>query len=151
MIAGDLGARLFSVQMGGFDTPANQQGDHDMLLGQAASAIAAFQRDMVALNRQDEVVLVTFSEFGRRPLQNGSGGTDHGTAEPMFVVGGRARGGLYGSAPSLADLDENGNLKFTADFRSVYVGVLRDHMVIDPTPVLAGRFEPLSVLPAATA
>lgn len=151
VIAGDLGARLFSVQMGGFDTHANQQGDHDTLLGQVASAIAALQQDMVVLNRQDEVVLVTFSEFGRRPLQNGSGGTDHGTAEPMFVVGGRVRGGLYGGYPSLADLDENGDLKFTSDFRSVYAGVLRDHMGIDPTPVLAGRFEPLSVLPDVTA
>jgi uncharacterized protein (DUF1501 family) len=148
VIAGNVGARLFSVQMGGFDTHANQLGDHDTLLGQAAAAIAAFQQDLAALNRQDEVVLVTFSEFGRRPLQNGSGGTDHGTAEPMFIVGSRVRGGLYGTLPSLDDLDENGDLKFSADFRSVYAGVLRDHMgIADTTPVLAGRFEPLTVLP----
>jgi uncharacterized protein (DUF1501 family) len=134
--------------MGGFDTHANQLGDHDNLLAQAAAAIEAFQRDLAALNRQDEVVLVTFSEFGRRPLENGSAGTDHGTAEPMFIVGNRVRGGLYGTFPSLTDLDENGDLKFSADFRSVYAGVLRDHMgIADTTPVMAGHFEPLTVLP----
>ncbi|HEY3058401.1 MAG TPA: DUF1501 domain-containing protein [Chloroflexota bacterium] len=151
VIAGDLGARLFSVQMGGFDTHATQQGQHEGLLGQVAAAIAAFQQDLALMNKQDDVVLVTFSEFGRRPLENGSLGTDHGTAEPMFIVGSRVRGGLYGTYPSLGDLDENGDLKFTADFRSVYAGVLRDHMGIDPTPVLVGQFEPLSVLPPVTA
>jgi uncharacterized protein (DUF1501 family) len=106
---------------------------------------------MIALNRHDEVVLVTFSEFGRRPLQNGSDGTDHGTAEPMFIMGGRVRGGLYGSYPSLTDLDDNGDLKFSTDFRAVYAGLLRDHMGIDPTPVLTGQFDALSVLPSTAA
>jgi len=151
VIAGNVGARLFSVQMGGFDTHAEQHDDHEALLAQTSAAIAAFQQDMVALNRQDDVVLVTFSEFGRRPLQNGSAGTDHGTAEPMFVLGGRVRGGLYGTYPSLSDLDDNGDLKFSTDFRSVYAGILRDHMGIDPTPVLAGQFDALSVLPSDTA
>jgi len=146
VIAGDVGARLFSVQMGGFDTHANQSGQHESLLNQTAAAIAAFQQDMAAQNRQDEVVLLTFSEFGRRPLQNGSGGTDHGTAEPMFIVGNRVRGGLYSTYPNLADLDDNGDLKFSTDFRSVYAGVLQDHLGIDPTPVLTARFDPLSVL-----
>jgi len=149
VIAGDVGARLFSVQMGGFDTHANQQGEHDDLLAQTSAAIAAFEQDMIALNRHEEVVLVTFSEFGRRPLQNGSDGTDHGTAEPMFIMGGRVRGGLYGSYPSLTDLDDNGDLKFSTDFRSVYAGLLRDHMGIDPAPVLTGQFDALSVLPSA--
>lgn len=148
VIAGDVGARLFSVQIGGFDTHSEQHGTHENLLGQVASAIAAFQQDLAAQNRLEDVVLVTFSEFGRRPLENGSLGTDHGTAEPMFIVGGRVKGGLYGTYPSLIDLDENGDLRFTSDFRSVYAGILHDHMGIDPAPVLAGQFEPLSVMPA---
>jgi uncharacterized protein (DUF1501 family) len=148
VIAADLGARLFSVQIGGFDTHANQHGTHEELLAQTAAALLAFQQDLIAQNRLQDVVVLTFSEFGRRPLENGSGGTDHGTAEPMFIVGGRVRGGLYGTYPSLQDLDENGDLKHTADFRSVYAGVLQDHLGIDPLPVLAGRFEPLSVLSA---
>jgi uncharacterized protein (DUF1501 family) len=146
VIGADLGARLFSVQMGGFDTHANQHDEHEGLLAQTAAALLAFQQDLAAMNRQDDVVVVTFSEFGRRPLQNGSDGTDHGTAEPLFIMGGKVRGGLYSSYPSLSDLDDNGDLKFTVDFRSVYAGVLRDHMGIDPAPVLAGAFNPLSVL-----
>jgi uncharacterized protein (DUF1501 family) len=146
VIGADLGARLFSVQMGGFDTHANQHDEHEGLLAQTAAALLAFQQDLAAMNRQDDVVVVTFSEFGRRPLQNGSDGTDHGTAEPLFIMGGKVRGGLYSSYPSLSDLDDNGDLKFTVDFRSVYAGVLRDHMGIDPAPVLAGTFNPLSVL-----
>ena len=151
IISGNVGARLFSVQIGGFDTHAEQHGEHEALLTQTSAAIAAFEQDMVALNRHDDVVLVTFSEFGRRPKENGSLGTDHGTAEPMFIAGGRVQGGLYGTYPSLTDLDDNGDLKFTTDFRSVYAGILRDHMGIDPTPVLAGQFEALSVLPSAAA
>ncbi len=146
VIAGDLGARLFSVQMGGFDTHANQYGQHESLLAQTASALAAFQEDLVGLNRADDVVVLTFSEFGRRPLENGSGGTDHGTAEPMFIVGNKVRGGLYSTYPSLSDLDDNGDLKFSVDFRSVYAGVLSQHLSIDPAPVLAGTFAPLSVM-----
>jgi uncharacterized protein (DUF1501 family) len=69
----------------------------------------------------------------------------------MFIAGGRVQGGLYGTYPSLTDLDDNGDLKFTTDFRSVYAGILRDHMGIDPTPVLAGQFDALSVLPSAAA
>jgi uncharacterized protein (DUF1501 family) len=77
--------------------------------------------------------------------QNGSGGTDHGTAEPMFIIGNKIQGGLYGTYPSLSDLDNNGDLKFNADFRSVYAGVLQDVVGADPSPILAGNFDPLTV------
>jgi uncharacterized protein (DUF1501 family) len=94
-------------------------------------------------------MIMTFSEFGRRAAQNGSGGTDHGTAEPMFVLGSSVRGGVYGSYPSLEDLDNNGDIKYNADFRSVYAGVLRDHLGADAAKILAGNFEPLALMAGA--
>jgi uncharacterized protein (DUF1501 family) len=89
---------------------------------------------------------MTFSEFGRRVKQNGSAGTDHGTAEPMFIIGNKVHGGVYGTYPSLGQLDKNGDLQFTADFRSVYAGVLKDHVGASPAPILAGNFDPLEVI-----
>jgi uncharacterized protein (DUF1501 family) len=83
--------------------------------------------------------------FGRRAKKHGSAGTDHGTAEPMFVIGNKVRGGLYGTYPSLQDLDKNGDLKFTADFRSVYAGVLKDHVGADPASIVGG-FDPIRVI-----
>jgi uncharacterized protein (DUF1501 family) len=91
---------------------------------------------------------MTFSEFGRRAAQNGSNGTDHGTAEPMFVIGRTANAGLHGAYPSLQDLDDNGDLKFSTDFREVYAAVLHDHLGIDPAPVLAGSYAPVGVVRA---
>jgi uncharacterized protein (DUF1501 family) len=146
VIAGNIGTRLFSVQTGGFDTHANEKTQHDKLMGQLSEALAAFWQDLAHLNRQDDVVVMTFSEFGRRAAQNGSAGTDHGTAEPMFILGGKVQGGLYGTYPSLADLDGNGDIKFSADFRSVYAGVLRNHLGADDAKVLGGSFDPLGVI-----
>jgi len=143
VIAGNIGTRLFSVTTGGFDTHANEKSQHDKLMGQLSDALAAFWQDLAHLNRQDDVVVMTFSEFGRRAAQNGSAGTDHGTAEPMFVLGGKVQGGLYGTYPSLADLDSNGDIKFSADFRSVYAGILRTHLGADDAKVLGGSFDPL--------
>jgi uncharacterized protein (DUF1501 family) len=100
------------------------------------------------MGKQDDIVMMTFSEFGRRVAQNGSNGTDHGTAEPMFVIGTRVAPGLYSSYPSLEDLDGNGDLKFSTDFRNVYSAVLADHMGVDPTPVLAGTYDPVGVIRA---
>src|SRR5205823_7762587 len=123
VIAGNLGTRLFSVSMGGFDTHANQKDTQAKLLGQLGDAVDAFMEDLANMGKQDDVTIMTFSEFGRRAKQNGSAGTDHGTAEPMFIIGNNVHGGLYGSYPSLGDLDNNGDLKFSADFRSVYAGM----------------------------
>src|SRR6266542_1793465 len=108
VIAGNLGTRLFSVSMGGFDTHANQKDNQAKLLGQMGDAVDAFMQDLANMRKQDDVTIMTFSEFGRRAKQNGSAGTDHGTAEPMFVIGNKIQGGLYGSYPSLSDLDNNG-------------------------------------------
>ncbi|MCA1644135.1 MAG: DUF1501 domain-containing protein [Chloroflexi bacterium] len=148
VIAGNLGTRLFSVSMGGFDTHANQKVNQDKLLGQLGDALDAFMQDLANMKRQDDVTIMTFSEFGRRVKQNGSNGTDHGTAEPMFIIGNAVQGGLYGSYPSLGDLDNNGDLKFNADFRAVYAGVLKDVVGVDPAPILAGSFDPLVVMRA---
>jgi uncharacterized protein (DUF1501 family) len=149
VIAGGMGTRLFSVQIGGFDTHANELDQHSRLMTQLSEALVAFWQDLGHLNKQDDVVIMTFSEFGRRAAQNGSAGTDHGTAEPMFVLGGTVRGGLYGTYPSLEDLDGNGDIKFNADFRSVYASVLRDHLGADAQKVLGGTFEPVALVAGA--
>jgi uncharacterized protein (DUF1501 family) len=146
VIAGNVGTRLFSVSQGGFDTHANEKDTHARLMSQLDEAVDAFMQDLANLNRQDDVVIMTFSEFGRRARQNGSAGTDHGTAEPMFIMGNKVHGGLYGSYPSLNDLDTNGDLKYSADFRSVYAGMLLDQVGAAPEPILGGSFDPLRVL-----
>jgi uncharacterized protein (DUF1501 family) len=148
VIAGDLGTRLFSVSMGGFDTHTNQKTNQDKLLGQLGDAVDAFMQDLANMKKQDDVTIMTFSEFGRRVKQNGGNGTDHGTAEPMFIIGNKVQGGLYGTYPSLGDLDNNGDLKFNADFRSVYAGILKDVVGADPVPILAGPYDPIDVVRA---
>jgi uncharacterized protein (DUF1501 family) len=146
VIAGQLGTRIFSVSMGGYDTHANQKPTQDRILGQLGDALEAFTQDLANIGQQDNVVIMTFSEFGRRVKENGSNGTDHGTAEPMFIIGNKVQGGLYGTYPSLEDLDSDGNLKFNVDFRSVYAGMLKDALGADPAPILAGDYGPLDVL-----
>ncbi|MBV9581566.1 MAG: DUF1501 domain-containing protein, partial [Chloroflexi bacterium] len=145
VIQGNLGTRLFSVSQGGFDTHANQKPTQDKILGQLSDSVDAFMQDLANIGQQDNVVIMTFSEFGRRVKQNGSNGTDHGTAEPMFIIGNKVQGGLYGTYPSLGDLDSDGNLKMSADFRSVYAGMLKDVVGTDPAPVLMGSFPPIDV------
>src|ERR671936_2876470 len=139
VVAGNLGTRLFSVSMGGFDTHANEKVTHDRLMTQLDEAVDAFMQDLANMKKQDDVVIMTFSEFGRRAKQNGSAGTDHGTAEPMFIIGNKVQGGVYGTYPSLGDLDNNGDLKYSADFRSVYAGVLQDQVGATPGPILGGN------------
>ena len=145
VISADLGTRLFSVSIGGFDTHANQKDRHAQLLTNFSEAVDSFMQDLANMKKQDDVVIMTFSEFGRRAKQNGSSGTDHGTAEPMFVIGNKVRGGIFGTYPSLEDLDRGGDLKFTADFRSIYAGVLQQHVGVDPTPIV-GSYSPVQVI-----
>jgi uncharacterized protein (DUF1501 family) len=118
-----LGTRVLYVQLGSFDTHTTQKGTQDRLLTDFADAVSAFYTDLAAHGNDRRVLTMTFSEFGRRVAENASRGTDHGSAAPVFVIGGGLKGGLYGEQPSLDDLD-NGNLRFTTDFRSVYATVL---------------------------
>ncbi|HQU47353.1 MAG TPA: DUF1501 domain-containing protein, partial [Pirellulales bacterium] len=115
---------------------------HARLLNELSGAVAAFIDDLTEAKLAERVLLMTFSEFGRRVAENASAGTDHGTAGPMFLAGSGVKGGLYGETPRLLDLDA-GDLKMSVDFRRVYAAVLRDWLKIDPTSVLAGHFEPL--------
>jgi len=112
------------VALLGFDTHANQVPTQERLLGFLASGLATFRKNLIAANLWNDVVVMTYSEFGRRARQNASAGTDHGTASPQFVMGGAVKGGLHGVYPSLADL-QDGDLKHTVDFRNVYSTLAR--------------------------
>ncbi len=140
MIAGRLPTKVYYAHMTGFDTHAAQHGAHERLLEQFAGGVAAFYRDLQGQGNSDRVVVLGFSEFGRRVAENGSGGTDHGTAAPMFVFGKALKGGLYGAQPSLSDLAD-GDLKHVVDFRSVYATVLDRWLGADPAKILGQDFE----------
>ena len=137
--------RAYSVSLGGFDTHANEKDTHARLLGQLDAAVTGFFKQLGNDRRAGDVVLMTYSEFGRRVAANASGGTDHGTAAPLFVAGPRVKGGFYGDEPSLTDLDQ-GDLRFTTDFRSVYATMLGQVLGVDPTVSLAKGFGPLPLL-----
>jgi uncharacterized protein (DUF1501 family) len=137
MIAGGLSTRVYYASQGGFDTHAGQMNAHDRLMAELNDAVAAFVADLKAQGNFDRVLLMTFSEFGRRVVENANGGTDHGAAAPMFVLGGAVKPGLFGKYPSLTDLDR-GDLKFNTDFRSVY-GTLLDQWLKAPSQVVLGR------------
>jgi uncharacterized protein (DUF1501 family) len=145
MIRAELPTRVYYVAMGGFDTHANQSGQHARLLGEFASAMSAFYRELKAAGHRQRVLTVAFSEFGRRVRQNASGGTDHGTAGPMFLFGEQVNPGLIGEHPSLTNLND-GDLIHRIDFRSVYAGVLDSWMKIDSNAVLGKRFKHAGVL-----
>ena len=150
-IDADLGLRVGHVKIGGFDTHAAQEGRHESLLAETADAMLAFYRDLQAHGHANDVVMLTWSEFGRRVTGNASDGTDHGSAGPMFVAGAPVAGGLYGERPSLASLNEN-NLRFTTDFRQVYASVLEGWLGAPSKAVLGGRFERLPLfVPGAAA
>jgi uncharacterized protein (DUF1501 family) len=139
MIAGGMKSRVYFVAQGSYDTHARQREPHANLLGAFSEAVDLFYQDLAQMNRAQDVVLISFSEFGRRVAENGSAGTDHGTAGPMFVVGPGVKGGLVGAPPDLehlVDLDP----KFGIDFRSVYATVLADWMKVPEVAVLGGEF-----------
>ena len=143
LITSNLATGVCYVTTGGFDTHSNQTSVQNGLLGGVSNALLAFYDDLQAQGIADQVTTVVWSEFGRRVKENGSRGTDHGTAGPMFVVGGGVRPGLHGEQPSLSNTDANGDLKFTTDFRSVYASVIAQRFKIDPADVLGGSFPTL--------
>ncbi|MFK7759530.1 MAG: DUF1501 domain-containing protein [Phycisphaerales bacterium] len=148
MIRAGMPTRVFYVSHGSFDTHANQgglQGSHARLLQQLSDAVRAFYKDLKAQGNDGRVLSTCFSEFGRRVGQNGSGGTDHGTAAPMFMFGPMVKPGLHSRYPSLTDLDE-GDLKYTTDFRQVYAEVLDDWLSAKSADVLGRGYNHLRVL-----
>ncbi len=147
MIHADLPTTVYYVSMGGFDTHANEKSRHDKLMKDLSDALTSFINDLKAQGNLDRTLVMTFSEFGRRVAENASGGTDHGTAAPMFLMGGSIRPGLLGVEPSLspAHLD-HGDLRFTVDFRTVYASVLKDWLHTDAQAILNGRFKTLPIL-----
>ena len=147
LIDADLGTNIAYVTMGGFDTHADEGDDHGPLLANVASGLNAFLDDLAAHGRLDQVAVMAFSEFGRRAGENGSGGTDHGKAGPVFLFGSGLNGGLYGEPPDLRHLDD-GDLRYSVDFRSVYASVLEGWLGSESEPVLLGKFETLPIFRA---
>ncbi len=150
LIRADVGIRIFFMEfsgggIGGFDNHANQLGNHCALLHQLSESVAAFVHDLKRDKLLDRVLLMTFSEFGRTVKENGRRGTGHGAAAPVFLAGGKLKGGLIGPRPSLTDLD-NGAPKFHTDFRRVYATVLDQWLGFESRTVLDRQFEPLDVL-----
>jgi uncharacterized protein (DUF1501 family) len=150
LIRADIGIRIFFTEfggggIGGFDNHANQMGNHCALLGQLSQSVAAFVSDLKRDKMLDRVLLMTFSEFGRTVKENGRRGTDHGSAAPVFLAGGRLKGGLIGSRPNLTDLD-NGAPKFHTDFRRVYATVLEKWLGFESRTVLDKQFKTLDIL-----
>lgn len=137
LIAGGLPTRVYYVSQGGYDTHSGQSGTHERLLGELDTALGAFVADLKTQGNLDRVTIMTFSEFGRRVAENASGGTDHGAAAPMFVLGGQVKAGLHGIQPSLTQLGD-GDLIYTVDFRSVYATML-DKWLHAPSEVVLGR------------
>lgn len=142
-----LGLRVGYVTLGGFDTHANQQQTHNVLMQTLADGLSAFYSDLAGHGKADNIVIMTWSEFGRRVEENGSLGTDHGTAAPMFVLGNPVNKGIFGEPSSLSSLDSNGNLKYTTDFRSVYATVLDRWLGASSQAVLGGSYGSQNFLP----
>ena len=150
LIRADVGIRIFFTEfggggIGGFDNHANQLGNHCALLHQLSESVAAFVHDLKRDKLLDQVLLMTFSEFGRTVKENGRRGTGHGAAAPVFLAGGKVKGGLIGPRPSLTDLDD-GAPKFHTDFRRVYTTVLERWLGFKCRVVLDKQFESLDIL-----
>ncbi|MBB5236121.1 DUF1501 domain-containing protein [Deinococcus budaensis] len=139
LIAAGTGQRVLYVSLGGFDTHAGQRAEQDELLAQLASGLAAFQADLEAQGLADRVLVMGFSEFGRRVAENASAGTDHGQGSVMFALGQGVRGGVHGSSPDLEDLAD-GDIKYRQDFRGVYAGALTGWLGLDAREILRGDF-----------
>jgi len=140
------GVAVVRLTLNGFDTHQNQAGQQANLLKQFAESMVAMRSALTELDRWNSTLIMTYSEFGRRPRENQSNGTDHGTVAPHFVAGGRVQGGLYGATPLLAQLDGSGNLPVGVDFRSIYATVLEQWWGMDAAGVLQGQFQTLPIL-----
>jgi uncharacterized protein (DUF1501 family) len=148
LLASGSPARVYYTVQGGYDTHAAQTYTHGQLLSQFSQALKAFLDDLARSELGQRVIVLAFSEFGRRVAENGSLGTDHGTAGPVFLAGKAVRPGLFGQAPRLNDLDESGDLKSSLDFRPVYATLLEHWLRLPSEKTLGGQFERLELLDA---
>jgi uncharacterized protein (DUF1501 family) len=147
VVASNAGVAAVRLSLNGFDTHQNQPATHANLLRQLAEGLVALRGALVELDRWSSTLVVTYAEFGRRAQENGSNGTDHGTANVHFALGGRVKGGILGAAPRLDRL-ENGNLVHAVEFRSLYATVLERWWGVPSSGVLGGRFPALDLLKA---
>lgn len=146
LIFSEINTRVYYVSLGSFDTHINQEGQQQRLFTEMNDAVTAFVKDLKANNRFDDVLLFTFSEFGRRVQQNASGGTDHGTANNMFLLGGGLKKkGLINELPDLSDLDE-GDLKYKVDFKDVYATILNKWLEADDVNILGRKYSHLDFI-----
>ena len=145
LIKAGLGTRVYYLEHTGYDTHGQQLPRHFALLEELSASLKAFFDDLAASKLADRVVVLVFSEFGRRVAENGSSGTDHGTAAPVFLAGPGVKAGLHGAYPSLTDLAD-GDLKMTVDFRRVYATLLESWLGLPSKEALGGSFEPLPLL-----
>jgi uncharacterized protein (DUF1501 family) len=144
LIGGGLPTRIYYVSQGGYDTHTNQVNTQQRLLKELGDSVKAFTDDMKAQGNMGRVLVMTFSEFGRRVAENANAGTDHGAAAPMFIVGEKVRAGLLGRYPSLAPADLfEGDIRYNVDFRCVYAGILEGWLKTPSAPILGRHFQPL--------
>ena len=142
LIDSGLGARIYYVELDGFDTHAKQADAHAVLLRQWSESVSAFQQDLEQMGHAQRICTMTFSEFGRRVAENASGGTDHGAAAPVYLSGKGVLGGVAGTQPSLEDLVD-GDLKYSVDFRRVYASILENWFGCPSKPILGKDWEAL--------
>lgn len=147
LISADFGPRIYYTSLGGFDTHARQQLAHGPLLRELSESTAAFVDDLKQRGQLDRVLVMTFSEFGRRLAENAGQGTDHGAAAPMFLAGGGCRAGVLGEPPDLSDLDA-GDVRHKLDFRSVYAAILEKWLDADARAILGENFTPANLFRA---
>jgi uncharacterized protein (DUF1501 family) len=147
LIGGGLPTRIYYVSQGGYDTHVNQVPTQQRLLKDLGDSTKSFVADLKAQGNMQRVLVMTFSEFGRRVTENANGGTDHGAAAPLFIVGNKVTAGLLGQYPSLATQDLfEGDIKYTVDFRSVYAAVLENWLKTPSAPILGRQFQPLQLV-----
>jgi len=150
LITSGSGVKLLHVTLGGFDTHQTELNRHNDLMGYLDQSVAAFYHDLDIHGFADKVLIATWSEFSRRPQENASGGTDHGAASAVLLMGNPVKGGFYGQTPSLSDLDGTGNLKYTVDFRAIYQEILISHLGADAKEILGQSFDRVPFLKRAS-
>lgn len=146
LIIGNTDTKIYYANMGGFDTHVGQKNKQERLLKQYSQAVGAFVKDLKQNDRLNDTLVLTFSEFGRRVKQNASGGTDHGTANNVYCIGGNLKkAGIYNEAPNLGNLDQ-GDLIYSIDFRQIYATILKKWLNVDPQPILDELFNYLNFI-----